>query len=165
MDNLETLEELQNIINGENSLDTGESIEKISLQAPKKKKILSDKQLKVLEDAREKMREKAKENKIKKQLEEAELEKEVQRRLNEYKKSLEDRIVKKAISIKKKEIKKSAILDDISDDETPMEEIKKIAKKQIPLQKQPIQIQKDPQNFPGPVPDITKEQKPKYIYV
>jgi 23S rRNA-/tRNA-specific pseudouridylate synthase len=43
------------------------------------------------------------------------------------KKALEEKILKKALSIKKKQINKQydlAVLDQISDDETPMEEIK-----------------------------------------
>jgi hypothetical protein len=44
------------------------------------------------------------------------------------KKEIEETIVKKAIAIKKKEIKKKAVLEEISDDETPMEEIVKIKK-------------------------------------
>ena len=44
------------------------------------------------------------------------------------KKAVEDKIVKKAISIKKKQIKKEILLDEVSDDETPVEEIKKIVK-------------------------------------
>jgi large subunit ribosomal protein L34e len=43
----------------------------------------------------------------------------------------EQKIVKKALSIKKKEIKKQEILDEISDDETPIEKIK------IPIKKEP----------------------------
>ena len=46
----------------------------------------------------------------------------------EMKQVVEQKIVKKAISIKKKEIKKQAVLDEISDDETPIEEIKKIVR-------------------------------------
>lgn len=140
MDNLETLEELEKISTND------KTVESITLQAPKKKKVLSEKQLEVLKNAREKMKQQAKEKQAKKQLEEEEIEKEVQRRLSEYKKALEDRVVKKAISIKKKEIKKRAILEEISDDETPMEKIKEIANK--PMQRLP----------PAPV-------QPKYIYV
>ena len=44
------------------------------------------------------------------------------------KKAVEEKIVKKAISIKKKQIKKEIMLDEVSDDETPVEEIKKIVK-------------------------------------
>lgn len=45
----------------------------------------------------------------------------------EEKKRIEEKIVKKAIAIKKKEIKRQAALDEISDDETPIEKIKEIA--------------------------------------
>jgi len=44
-------------------------------------------------------------------------------------KEIEEKIVKKAIAIKKREIKSKAILDSIPDDDTPIEEIKKIATK------------------------------------
>jgi hypothetical protein len=39
----------------------------------------------------------------------------------------EEKIVKKAIAIKKKQIKKNAVLDEISDDDTPLEKIKEVA--------------------------------------
>ena len=48
---------------------------------------------------------------------------------------LEEKIVKKAVAIKKKQIKKQIALDDISDDETSLEEIKKIVK-QLPAKKE-----------------------------
>lgn len=140
MDNLQTLEELEQISTND------KTVESITLQAPKKKKVLSQKQLDVLKNAREKMAQNAKEKLAKKQLEEEEIEKEVQRRLNEERKILENKIIKKAVSIKKKEIKRRAILDEISDDETPMEKIKEIANK--PIQRLP------------PAPAL-----PKYIYV
>jgi hypothetical protein len=140
MDNLETLEELEQISKNDNT------VESTTLQAPKKKKVLSQKQLDVLKNAREKMAMNAKEKLAKKQLEQEEIEKEVQRRLDEERKILEAKILKKAISIKKKEIKKRAILEEISDDDTPMEKIKEIASK--PIQRLP----------PAPV-------QPKYIYV
>jgi hypothetical protein len=47
---------------------------------------------------------------------------------DEERKIIEAKLVKKAISIKKKEIKKQALLDEISDDDTPIEKIKEIAK-------------------------------------
>jgi hypothetical protein len=113
---------------------------------PKKKRVPSDKQLEVLRIAREKLAIKQKEKIVKKKLEQEAMEQEVQRRLNEYKTGLEDKIVKKAISIKKKQIKKEAVLDEISDDETPMEAIKQIAKKKKQL-----------------IPPV--DDKPKYIFV
>lgn len=48
------------------------------------------------------------------------------------KEDLDKRIVKKAISIKKKQIKQTAELDQVSDDDTPLEEVIKIAKKRAP---------------------------------
>jgi len=50
------------------------------------------------------------------------------------KKEIEEKIVKKAVAIKKREIKQKAILDTISDDDTSMEDIKKIASKIKPLE-------------------------------
>ena len=50
-------------------------------------------------------------------------------------KEYQDSLVKKAISIKKKQIKKKAELEEISDDDTPLEEIRKIAKQPV---KQPV---------------------------
>lgn len=50
-------------------------------------------------------------------------------------KLIEDKIVKKAVSIKKKQIKKQTVLDDISDDETPLEEINKIVQKLPPTRR------------------------------
>ena len=57
---------------------------------------------------------------------------------------LEAKIVKKAISILKKQIKSETALNDISDDESPLEKIKQIAKR-----------------MPPPV----EQQQTKYIYV
>jgi hypothetical protein len=51
------------------------------------------------------------------------------KRLAEYdRKALEEKVVKKAISIKKKQIKKQSALDEISDDDTPIEKIKEVSK-------------------------------------
>lgn len=47
----------------------------------------------------------------------------------EHRKATEERIVKKAISIKKREIMKQKVLDTISDDDTPIEEVKERVKK------------------------------------
>lgn len=48
---------------------------------------------------------------------------------NEKELKLDEKVLSKAISIKKKEIKSQIVLDEISDDDTPLEEIKKIRKK------------------------------------
>jgi hypothetical protein len=120
----------------ENSLDfvdseTEQPTPLLAKKEPKKRKP-TPKQLEVLEKAREKMIMNAREKKIKKQLEDEAIEKEVQRRLNEYKKGVEEKIVRKAIAIKKKEIMKQAVLDEIEDDDTPMEKVVQKAKKQQP---------------------------------
>lgn len=71
--------------------------------------------------------------------------------LAEYKKQLakktETKIIKKAIGIKKKQIVREEEIDDISEDETPIEVVKEIikkrrqpvAKKQLPSKPQPEQ--------------------------
>ena len=65
----------------------------------KKKKVLSERQLEVLSNARAKLKEKTKERQIQKRLEQEAIEDEVQKRLNEYKTGLEQKVVRKAISI------------------------------------------------------------------
>lgn len=124
--------------------------EPVPVIKPKAKRIPSEKQLKVLEEARNKLKLKTAENKVRKQIEEEEIEKEVQRRFDEYKVGIEAKLIKKAISVKKKQIKREAILDEISDDDTSIKSIKQIAKK-APVQQLP------------PPPKI--EPVPKYIYV
>jgi hypothetical protein len=109
-------------INKEN--EETESLEAEKVEAlPKKKRIASEKQLKGMEIGRQKLKQKHEEARQKKLLEE-----------EENKKQLEEKIVKKAVSIKKKQIKKELALDEISDDETPIEEIKQkiITKKTQP---------------------------------
>ena len=55
------------------------------------------------------------------------------KRLMEFeKKALEEKVISKAVSIKKKQIKKQVILDEISDDDTPIEKVKEMAKKNKP---------------------------------
>ena len=49
------------------------------------------------------------------------------RKAEEERKIIEEKLIKKAISLKKKQIKKQAVLDEVSDDETPIEKIKEIA--------------------------------------
>jgi len=82
----------------------------------KPKKQLTQKQL----DALKKGQQKRDENRVKNKTEK-------EKREAEDKKLLEDKLVKKAIALKKKQIKKQALLDEISDDETPIQKIKAIA--------------------------------------
>ena len=53
------------------------------------------------------------------------------------KKALEEKLIAKAVSIKKKQIKKQIVLDEISDDDTPIETIKEMAKKNKAIVKPP----------------------------
>lgn len=71
------------------------------------------------------------------------------------KKEIEEKIVKKAIAIKKKEIKQKAILEEISDDDMPIEVVKKIAKK--------IVAKKAPAPVAEPETPLTIFQKYKFV--
>ena len=68
---------------------------------------------------------------------------------NEYKKEKEEKIVKKAIAIKKKQIIQDADLDNISEDDIPVEVIKKIMtrKKALPKPKPSAQRANTPEPF------------------
>ena len=66
----------------------------------------------------------------------------------EEKKLNEEKLIKKAIAIKKKQIKKQAILDEISDDDTPIQKIKKIAEKK---QHEPVSEALEPEKPKGPI--------------
>ena len=72
-------------------------------------------------------------NRTKAREERAKLKEEDAKRLAEYKKQLakktETKIVKKAVGIKKKQIVREEEIDEISDDETPIEVVKEIIKK------------------------------------
>jgi hypothetical protein len=100
-----------------------------SIVKPKKK--LTEKQLEALKKGQQ-----TRDANAKKRREEAE------RKAEEDRKIIEAKIVKKAISIKKKEIKKQAALDEISDDDTPIQKIKEISqplKKVVPnLKEEPV---------------------------
>lgn len=107
------------------------------------------------------------------------LEKEAQKqaKLKEEKKKTEELILQKAMSIRKKQIKKS-VLDEISDDDTPIEEIKEIVKK-TKQPKKPVApaiaekmkhyeegFIEHPNNKPKPAPvQPPVKQVPKFIFV
>ena len=129
MQDLQTLEEIEKIEQSLNNIDLNETIPLEATKTIKKKRVLSEKQLNVLALAREKLKEKTKERQIQKRLEQEAIEDEVKKRLNEYKTGLEQKVVRKAISIKKKDILKQSALDTISDDDTPIQKIKEIAKR------------------------------------
>ena len=80
----------------------------------------------------------------------------------ERKRQLEEKVVSKAISIKKKQLKQEIALDEISDDETPIEEIKQkvIAKKQTAPSTPRVQT-------PAPTapPPPPMKAKPTFIFM
>ena len=96
----------------------------------------------------EKAREKRMENVNRRKQEIAELEKQA-------KEELDKKIVSKAISIKKKMIKQNAELDNVSDDDTPLEEVMKIAKKKPTTTQKPKAIKKQ-------VSVVEPQQEPQY---
>jgi len=56
-------------------------------------------------------------------------------------KILEEKIIKKALSIKKKQIKKQAVLEEFSDDDTPIEIIKELKSKQkVVVETKPVKV-------------------------
>jgi hypothetical protein len=113
----------------------------------------SEKQLESFKRAREKRME----NISRRKQEIAELERQA-------KEELDKKIVSKAISIKKKLIKQNAELDTVSDDDTPLEEVMKIAKKKPATTQKPkaakkqVSITEPVQKDPEP-----PYQQPQYI--
>ena len=85
-----------------------------SVEKPKKK--LTEKQLEALKKGQRKRNDNREKNRLEKEKKE-----------EEERKILEEKLIKKAIAVKKKQIKKQALLDEISDDETPIEKVKQIA--------------------------------------
>lgn len=115
-------------------IEQSETINAVPEDEPltKPKKQLTTKQLEALKKGQQKRDENRVKNKTEKEKREA-----------EEKRILEEKLVKKAIALKKKQIKKQALLDEISDDETPIEKIKQIAGNQgspapPPLPKTPV---------------------------
>lgn len=161
------------IITSPTPLDVVEPLEDKSIQATKAqpvvqnvepqviakpKRALTDAQKAVLEEGRKKGREKINaKNELIKQEKIAMKNKvdDLERQLKEQKdKEFETKIVQKAVSIKKKQIKRDAVLDQISDDDTNIEEIKEI-KKRAPQKKTPA---------PAPVQE-SQPKGPKIIFV
>jgi len=94
-----------------------EECEDVKVPAPKPKRERTQKQIEAFNRCIETKKKKAAERA------------EAARQLVELeKKALEEKVVKKAISIKKKQIKKQSALDDISDDDEPIEKVKQMAK-------------------------------------
>ena len=136
--NTEIIEDLE-VLEG---LDD-ESEENVCIQKPKKPR--SEKQIIAFNLVLEKRNENRKQRALAKEKEQ-----------EEEKKALETKILKKAVSIKKKEIKKQLVLDNISDDDEPVENIKKKIVKRDEREKKAV----IPVPVPLPVPVI-----PRVIYM
>ena len=126
---------LEEIVNEVIKTKTGLSIKpKLLIKVPKKESVADDelsdeetvekpkpKRTQKQIDAFQKVRDKKMEN-AKMRQEEKKLKDE------EDRKELEAKIIKKAVAIKKKQIKKQTVLEEISDDDTPIEVIKEMKK-------------------------------------
>ena len=97
MSSLEQIEALELKLN---SVDLTDENNIKPLEIIKKKKVLSQKQLDVLANAREKLKAKNLERTTKKKLEADAIEDEIQSRLSQYKTGLEAKIVKKQFQLK-----------------------------------------------------------------
>jgi len=122
----EDVEDLE-ILRGKGDAEQKEKNETISGN----KKPRTEAQMKTFEKARETARVNAEKRKAERDV-----------RAEEERKLMEEKIVKKAISLKKKQIKQQAVLDEISDDDTPIEKIKDIVKKLPPKKKDEIAVEK-----------------------
>jgi hypothetical protein len=134
-------------------LQASKEIPEVPCELPKKpKRIMNEAQLEGMKKGREALAQKNAERKAQREAEEA-----------ERKRQLEEKVVNKAISIKKKQLKQEIALDEISDDDTPIEEIKQkvIAKKQAPT-KQTVKYQ---QPTPPPTPPPQIKAKPTFIFM
>lgn len=105
-------------------LDEEKVVEKPRNASNLVKKKLTEKQLEALKKGQDKRNE----NRIKNKLEK-------EKKEEEERKILEEKLVKKAIAVKKKQIKKQALLDEISDDDTPIQKVKQIAEKIVVSEK------------------------------
>lgn len=143
-------------------LQASKEIPQAPCELPKKekpKRVLNEAQLEGMKKGRETLALRNAEKKAQRLLEEA-----------ERKKQLEEKVVSKAISIKKKQLKQEIALDEISDDETPIEEIKQkvIAKKQVAPQAPPPptpKATKAPPAFVEAVPTTPVKAKPTFIFM
>ena len=125
---------LEEIVNEVIKTKTGLSIKPKLLKVPKKESVADDelsdeetvqkpkpkrtqKQIDAFQKVRDKKMENAKLRQQEKKLKD-----------EEDKKELEAKIIKKAVAIKKKQIKKQTVLEEISDDDTPIEVIKEMKK-------------------------------------
>jgi len=142
-------------------LQASKEIPQAPCELPKKaKRVMNEAQLEGMKKGRDALALKNAERKAQREAEEA-----------ERKRQLEDKVVNKAISIKKKQLKQELALDEISDDETPIEEIKQkvIAKKQSapapPAPPTPRAQSQAPKAFVNATPTTPIKAKPTFIFM
>ena len=116
---MSVVEDLAIIENGDKPEDQEEEI-----TAPKIKKPRTQKQI----EATLKMNDVRKKKAVERKELQHKQDEEIKKEMNDKAEEIKDKIIKKAIAIKKRQIKKEAVLDEIEDDETPIEEIQKIVK-------------------------------------
>jgi hypothetical protein len=142
-DEIETLGETQPIL--ENITFEKSSKQKPATASAIAKKPRSQKQIEQFEKARA-----IRDAKRKQKIEQKILEEQ------QHQKELEDKILQKAISIKKKQILKQKVLDEISDEETPIEEVKKIVKPKTISQ---------PTESKHQIKDIPISNNPRFFFI
>lgn len=135
-------------------LQACKEIPQTSCELPKKpKKVPTEAQLEGMRKGRETLAQRNAEKKAQREAEEA-----------ERKRQLEEKVVNKAISIKKKQLKQEIALDEISDDETPIEEIKQKIKRVTPQTPRAPSV-----NIKAPIVNATPppqiKPKPSFIFV
>lgn len=144
-------------------LQASKEIPQSPCEIPKKekpKRVLNEAQLEGMKKGRDALALRNAEKRAQREAEEA-----------ERKRQLEEKVVSKAISIKKKQLKQEIALDEISDDETPIEEIKQkvVAKKQTaptpPAPPTPRAQPQAPKAFVNAVPTIPVKAKPTFIFM
>jgi hypothetical protein len=140
VEDLEVLEELNDTRSQSDQIDkhclsTNDTEENLCIQKPKKPR--TEKQILAFNLVLEKRNENRRQRALAKEKEQ-----------EEEKKALEAKIMKKAVSIKKKEIKKQLLLDNISDDDEPVENIKKMIVKRDEREKKAVVI---PVSIPVPI--------------
>jgi hypothetical protein len=147
IEDLEVLEELNDTRSESDQIDISTNDTEVCIQKPKKPR--TEKQIIAFNLVIEKRNENRRQRALAKEKEQ-----------DEEKKALEAKIMKKAVSIKKKEIKKQLVLDDISDDDEPVENIKKKIVKRDEREKKAVVI---PVSIPVPV--IPGHNVSKLIYL
>ena len=155
---MSVVEDLAIIENGDKPEDQEEDEHEIT--APKIKKPRTQKQIEAtlkMNDVRKKKAVERKELQLKQ-------DEEIKKEMNDKAEEIKDKIIKMAIAIKKRQIKKETVLDEIEDDETPIEETQKIVKQtRITARNQITPKVKAEQPPPKPRAQLPAKQKFSFV--